>query len=80
MLLSDVLEEPRAQRRPREGRVPLRRARLRLVERHRAAVGQRERDAWVENKAGVTGQPEHLCQLAEAGRGWPRLEAAPSVV
>ena len=29
---------------------------------------------YVENKAG---QPEPLCHLAEAGRGWrPRLEAA----
>ena len=28
------------------------------------------------HEAGVAGQPEHLCQLAEAGRGWPRLEAA----
>ena len=24
----------------------------------------------VENKVGMAGQPEHLCQMAEAGRGW----------
>ena len=36
----------------------------------------------MENKAGVAGQPEHACQLAEAGRGWPRprLEAALSLI
>ena len=32
------------------------------------------------NKAGVAGQPEHLCQSAEAGRGWPRLQAALSLL
>lgn len=25
---------------------------------------------YVENKAGVAGQPEHICRLAESGRGW----------
>ena len=34
--------------------------------------------------AGVVGQPEHSCQywprLAEADRGWPRLEAALSIL
>ena len=25
---------------------------------------------YVENKAGVAGQPEHICQLAEADRSW----------
>ena len=30
----------------------------------------------MKHKAGVAGQPEHICRLAEAGRGWPRLEAA----
>ena len=45
----------------------------------------------VEDKAGVTGQTEHTCQLAEvgrgraeAGRGWPeagpKLEAALSLI
>ena len=69
MLLSDVLEEPRAQRRPREGRVPLRRARLRLVERHRAAVGQRERDAWVRvEKRPVLPASQNTLPMAEAGR------------
>eukprot|EP00964_Phaeocystis_antarctica_P126614 scaffold90287_cov45-Phaeocystis_antarctica.AAC.1 len=24
----------------------------------------------LENRAGVAGQPEHICQLAKAGRGW----------
>ena len=66
MLLADVLEEPRAQRRPREGRVPLGRARLRLVERHRAAVGQRERDAWVETR------PEWPASQ-NTPANWPRL-------
>ena len=35
---------------------------------------------YVEDKAGMASQPEHACQLAEAGRGWPRLEAALSLV
>ena len=34
---------------------------------------------YVESKADMAGQPEHICQLAEAGRGWPRLEAALSL-
>ena len=38
------------------------------------------RRTYVETKAGTAGQPEHICQLAEAGRGWPRLEAALSLV
>ena len=66
MLLSDVLEEPRAQRRPREGRVPLRRARLRLVERHRAAVGQRKRDAYGWKHGRCCRPARTLCQ-------WPSL-------
>eukprot|EP00964_Phaeocystis_antarctica_P115386 scaffold79374_cov72-Phaeocystis_antarctica.AAC.4 len=35
-----------------------------------------------EKKAGVAGQPEQSCQLDEAGRGcgWPRLEAALSLI
>ena len=28
----------------------------------------------------MAGQPEHICQLAEAGRGWRRLEAALSLI
>ena len=31
---------------------------------------------YVEDKAGMASQPEHACQLAEAGRGWPRLAEA----
>ena len=61
-----MLEEPRAQRRPREGRVPLRRARLRLVERHRAAVGQRKRDAYGWKQGWCCRPARTLCQ-------WPRL-------
>ena len=34
----------------------------------------------VENKAGVAGQPEHICQLAEAGQDWPRLNSALSLI
>ena len=35
---------------------------------------------YVEDKTGVDGQPEHICQLDEAGRGWPGLEAALSLI
>ena len=37
---------------------------------------------YVEGKAdrGRADKPEHVCQLAEAGRGWPRLEAALSLI
>ena len=41
----------------------------------RALLGARH--AYVGDQAGVTGQPEHLCQF---GRGWPRLEAALSLI
>ena len=34
----------------------------------------------VENKAGLAGQAKHVCQLAEAGRGLPRLKAALSLI
>ena len=30
-------------------------------------------DAYVESKAGMAGQPELICQLAEAGRSWVAL-------
>ena len=47
------------------------------VRRREAAFRSYEVEACVENKAGMAGQPEHVCQLAEAGRGRrPRLEAA----
>ena len=46
------------------------------MRRREAAFRSYEVEACVENKAGTAGQPEHVCQLAEAGRGWPRLEAA----
>ena len=32
---------------------------------------------WVENRADVPGQPEHICHLAEAG-GRPELALAPA--
>ena len=34
----------------------------------------------VGDKAGAVGEPEGICQLTEAGRGWPRLEAALSLL
>ena len=46
------------------------------MRRREAAFRSYEVEACVENKAGTAGQPEHVCQLAEAGRGWLRLEAA----
>jgi hypothetical protein len=36
--------------------------------------------AYVGNTAGMAGQPEHICQSAEIGRGWLRLEAALSLI
>ena len=35
---------------------------------------------FVEIKPSMAGQPERIYQLAEAGRGWPRLEAALSLI
>ena len=48
------------------------------VRRREAAFRSYEVEACVENKAGVAGQPEHVCQLAEPGRGWrpPELDLA----
>ena len=43
-------------------------------------LGEHGDCACAENTAGVAGRPEHLCPLAEAGRGWPRLEAALSLI
>ena len=28
----------------------------------------------------IARQPEYICQLVEAGRGWPRLEVALSLI
>ena len=58
-----------SQRRPTSRAGELQRARGRPLGAARCAT-------YVENKAGVASQPEQSCQLAEAGRGWPRLEAA----
>ena len=59
--------------RPEHTSLPMRDHDNLLKDKYAAQYEVRKVRPHVETGAGMAGQPEHLCQLAEAGRGWRPL-------
>ena len=56
--------------RPEHTSLPMRDHDNLLKDKYAAQYEVRKVRPHVETETGMAGQPEHLCQLAEAGRGW----------